>query len=330
MNKILITGASGFVGGFLVEEALKRDFDVYAAVRKTSNRQYLTDERINFLEVDFKQPDQLETDLVLHQFNYIIHNAGAIKAKNLDEFVEVNCSYLESMVNILMAKKMIPSKFIYISSLAALGPADFRKDKIVKDSSEPSPITDYGKSKLLAERFLFNLKHSFPFVIIRPSIVYGPREKELFTVFKLTKSGISSTAGSKPQLLSFIYVKDLCRLIMDALASNHKRKAYLVSDGKTYSNIEFNEIIKQALNKKTIQVKVPIAILRILASVNEKISGILGKSTIFNRDKINEIKCQSWAIDTSGIKEDFNFAPSYHLEKGVRLTAKWYEENNWL
>ena len=124
MQKILITGASGFVGGFLVEDALNRGLEVYAAVRKSSNLQYLQDERINFVLIDFENKDSLKSIFLEHEFKYIIHNAGLTKTPIKEQYFIVNATYLENMVEALIESNKIPSKFTFISSLAAYGPAE--------------------------------------------------------------------------------------------------------------------------------------------------------------------------------------------------------------
>jgi len=329
MKKILITGASGFVGGYLVSEALSRDYTVHVGVRKTSNRDYLQDPRIQFLILDFKNPDQLKKDLKRERFDFIIHNAGITKAKNLNAYLEVNRDYLEVFVSSLMEKNVIPQKFIYVSSLAAIGPGDLQPENIVNENSKPHPVTHYGESKLAGERYLESTI-DFPYVTIRPTAVYGPREKDLLTVFKAINKGLDIRIGFKEQKLSFIYVKDLARLMLDVLESKKERKAYLVSDGKVYSGEELNEYIKASLNKKAVKIKIPVSILTAMAAISGGIANLRGKSTILNLNKVNEIKCQSWAIDTSGITKDFNFAPSYYLKEGIKRTADWYKKNNWL
>ena len=109
-QKVLITGASGFVGGFLVEEALNRGLEVYAAVRASSNRQYLTDSRIQFIQLDFEDVDALAHDLEQHQFDYFIHNAGVTKTANIDNYYKVNAEYLRNIIS--ATNKLITLFFI--------------------------------------------------------------------------------------------------------------------------------------------------------------------------------------------------------------------------
>jgi len=181
-DKILITGASGFVGGFIVEKALRQNFEVYAGIRKTSNTQYLKDENINLFIMDFEEEEKLRIALIKESFDYIVLNAGITKAKHESIFFKVNAGFTRKFCKILIEEDIIPKKLIYISSLAAYGPADYQKGQILNSESVPHPVTKYGKSKLQAEEFIKSF-HTIPSIIFIPTAVYGPRDKDLVTVF---------------------------------------------------------------------------------------------------------------------------------------------------
>lgn len=329
MSKVLITGASGFVGGFLVEACLKKGYEVTAGIRATSNRTYLQDKRIKFLELNFGDIDQLNRQLVGKHFDYIIHNAGVTKAISREVYFRVNTTYTKHFVEAI--KKNIPGleKFIYISSLAAYGPADDLADGIVTETTDPKPVTAYGESKLASEQFL-SAEKDFPFIIIRPTAVYGPREKDIFTFFQMVKNGVEPYIGRKPQQLTFIYVRDLVRLVVDTLKKNEVRKSYFVSDGNLYQSQQLGQYIKKNLDKKTISFKVPLALVRVIALFNEMISKITGKYPPLNLEKVRELECLNWNCDIRPLKKDFQFVPEYDLEKGIKESIQWYKKNNWL
>ncbi len=327
MKKILITGASGFVGSFLVEEALQKGYEVYAGIRSTSSRQYLQHERIKFFELDFSSPSQLEDQLAEFQFNYIIQNAGVTKANTKDSYFKVNAHALDHFVKAIKNSGSLPEKFIFISSLAAYGPADNKSENIVSNKSTPKPVTTYGKSKLEGERLLKS-HHDFPYIIVRPTAVYGPREKDLLTVYQMINNRLEILINDGQEQLTFVYVKDLVMSILQLLESDLVQKEYFVSDGNSYSAKEFNNIVKKYLNKSTFQLNLPSSLVRILAFFTEKISSLSGNYPALNLEKVNELECNSWACDISELQKDINYTPKYDLELGLKETIEWYRNNN--
>ena len=117
-NKILITGASGFIGSFIVEEALRRGMQVWAAVRKTTSRRYLTDSRINFIELDFASKDALKRQLDGHTFDYVVHAAGVTKCIDNADFRRMNTDGTRNLVDALIELQMPLKRFVFLSSLS--------------------------------------------------------------------------------------------------------------------------------------------------------------------------------------------------------------------
>ena len=181
--KILITGASGFIGSFIVEEALKRGFETWAAVRGSSKRDFLQDERIHFIELNLSNQTQLEEQLKEHSFDYVVHAAGVTKCLNTSDFYRINTEGTKNLVRALINLKMPLKRFVYLSSLSVYGAIHEQQPYVeIKETDTPRPNTEYGKSKLEAEQWLEEL--DFPYVILRPTGVYGPRERDYFLMAK--------------------------------------------------------------------------------------------------------------------------------------------------
>lgn len=334
MKSVLITGASGFIGSFLVEEGLKRGFTVYAGIRKTSSRQYLKDPRIQFIEIDFSSTTAISGTLEEFKkmgirFDYIVHNAGLVRAKKKDDFFRVNFRNTKNFIEALVQTGMIPQKFIFISSLAAYGPGDPITMKPVMRHDEPKPVDAYGKSKLEAEKYLIS-QDSFPWLIIRPTGVYGPREKDYYVFYKTIKRGLEIYIGSSRQIITFIYVKDLARLIFDAMISPVIRLSYFVSDGDEYSTAEFAHIVKKALNITTLRLTIPKYIVKGIAFALEKSYALFGSIPTVNTDKYRIISSINWRCETEPATKDFNFRPEYDLEKGLAEALIWYKSEGWI
>ena len=330
MKKILITGANGFIGSFLVEEALKKNYEVYAGIRKTSNLEYITDPRIKFVELDFSNTNFLDFQVSkLPCFDFVIHNAGTTKALKKRDYFTSNYLYTKNIVDALINQKKVNKKFIYMSSLAAYGPGDSLQLKTVSSSDTPKPVTSYGKSKLESEKYLSSLT-SFPHIIIRPTVVYGPREKDLFTIFKLINNDVELFVGFKSQQLTFIYVKDLVKAVFQTMESNVVNKGYFVSDGNVYDGQSLGNIIKKQLGKKTIRIYVPKKLVRVIAMFVEASKYLTRKQPVLNFDKVNELECVNWKCDTKPLIDEFNFKSDYNLSQGVFETIEWYKKSKWL
>lgn len=326
----MITGASGFVGGFLVEEALKRGLDVYAAIRKTSSKEYLKDERIKFVYLDFEDVDALAGSFTELNFDYFIHNAGVTKTPSKEVYFKVNAEYLNNIIKAIVQSKIPLKKLTFISSLAAYGPAEYTESGIVTEEGTPHPVTNYGRSKLKGEEYL-KAQTEIPYTIIRPTAVYGPREKDLFTVYQLINRGLDLSIGLTDQYLTFIYVKDLVRVILDSTLAHKKNVAYFATDLAVHTSTSYNNAIKKALgNKLALKIKLPITVVKVLGFASEKIGGLFGSYPALNVEKVNELEANSWICDTTPLVNDLNYAPEYSLERGLDESIAWYKENNWL
>ena len=254
MKSILITGAGGFIGGFLVEEALRRGYDTWAAVRSTTSREYLKDERIHFIELDYTDQDRLEETLRDHmgewgRWDYVVHNLGVTKSTNYLDFEQVNYGYLKALADAMRVTNMTPDVFLLMSSLSVMGPGDEQNYQPIKSNDVPLPNTYYGVSKLKAETYLQSLE-GFPYTIFRCTGVYGPRERDYYLMIKSIKRGFDFSVGFKKQMLTFIYVKDLAVAVMDALDRGPLHRAYFISENQGYTQQEFRKIVCEELGKK--------------------------------------------------------------------------------
>ena len=334
-NKILITGASGFIGSYLVEEALAQGFEVYAGIRKSSSKQFLQDARIHFVELDFSSEVKLEQQLSslkqLHgNFDYVVHNAGVTQAKKKEDFFIVNCGYTQNLVHALKASGIVLQKFVLISSLAAYGPGNAESFVPVELQHKPQPVSVYGKSKLCAQEFIQS-SSIFPYIIINPTAVYGPRDKDFLQFVKLINKRIEPYIGTNKQMVSLIYVKDLTRAVISLLNTSFVNRSYIVSDGVDYNKEQLGDAVKSILLKKTFKIKIPALPIRMTIAAVEKTQQLIwGTLPFLNLEKVNEISSPNWLCNSAALWNDLASAPNYLLENGMKETVSWYKENKWL
>jgi nucleoside-diphosphate-sugar epimerase len=325
-ERVLITGASGFIGYHLVEEALNNNLEVYAAVRKSSQIDHLKQFDIKYLYLNFNNEASLLKELNANKINYVIHAAGLTRALNQQTYYKVNVAYTVNLARAAAASH-ICKQFVFISSLAAVGPLNSLSG-IITGTTTPKPITAYGKSKLAAEDNLRAL-HTLNCTILRPTGVYGPGDKDIFIALQQFAKGIEPYIGRAPQKLSFIYVKDLATAAVKALFS-HKNRTYNLSDGNFYDRYELADITKDILRIKTYKVHLAVSFVKLMASIAEIIGSLRGKAPVLSTEKLKELTATNWFCTIEDAKHDLGFYPQYDLQAGLNETLSWYKANKWL
>ena len=338
--RILITGASGFIGSFIVEEALNRGFETWAAVRKSSSREFLQDERIHFIELNLSSEEQLKQQLKDIQFDYVVHAAGVTKCLHKEDFFRINTEGTKNLVRALLDLQMPLKRFVYISSLSIMGAIrEEQPYREIRERDKAQPNTAYGKSKLEAEQWLVSLNKELekknekllPYVILRPTGVYGPRERDYFMMAKSIQSHIDFAVGFKQQDITFVYVTDVVQAVFLAMEKGQTGRCYFLSDGEVYQSSTFSDLIRKELgNPWWIRITAPLWLLRIITFCGEYMGHITGKVTALNNDKYNIMKQRNWRCDINPARQELGYEPQVKLEEGVRRSIAWYKKNKWL
>lgn len=330
--KILVTGASGFIGSFIVEEALRQGMETWAAVRPSSSKRYLQDKRIHFINLNLSSKDELTTQLEGHEFDYVVHAAGATKCLHAEDFYKVNTEGTRNLVDALVALKMPLKRFVFVSSLSVFGAIHEEQPyQEITEQDTPKPNTAYGKSKWEAEQYLDSLGIQFPYIILRPTGVYGPREKDYFLMAKSISQHIDFSVGYKRQDITFVYVQDVVQAVFLALERGKNGRKYFLSDGDVYQSATFSDLLHHELGEKwLVRIKAPIWLLRVITFFGEYIGRATGKMSALNNDKYNILKQRNWRCDIEPAVDELGFHPQYPLDRGVKLAVKWYKENKWL
>lgn len=334
MKKVLIVGAGGFAGGFLVEEGLRRGYEVWAGVRKTTSRKWLADPRIRFIEFDFDEPGNIAATLKNTtggewKWDYIVYNLGATKVIRYADFNRINYQYLRDFIAAIKTQDLEPEKFLYMSSLSVMGPRGEKDYAPMTEEMIPQPNTRYGSSKLKAEMEL--MMSGLPYIIFRCTGIYGPRDHDYFLMFESIKKGFDFSVGFRRQMLTFIYVEDLVHAVYDALEKAPTGEIYNISEDRAYTQKEFRKLSAREIGKSfVLPVRVPVWGLKMVSVIAEKIGVLKGKPATLNSDKYHIMKQRNWNNDISKAQREFGFDPKTDLAEGIRRSVTWYRKEGWL
>ena len=331
MIKVFITGASGFVGSHLVEAAKNLGWEVHAAIRSSSKTDDIKAYVDKFVHLDFADVPGLTAFFQQEQYDYIIHAAALTKSKSEEEMLRVNVGMTQNLMQAAFTEGVNLKRFVYVSSLAAIGPIAYDANKTIDEGTDYRPLTVYGRSKKASE---LNIKERFadkPISVFRPTAVYGPREKDLFILFDTLNKGLDPYIGSNPQKLSFVYVKDLVDVLLKGCtASQGNLEFYNISDGQVYNKYALADIFRKTFKKKALRLHIPYGIVSMVARISLLLYRNSTKTPVIYPERLGELTAENWSCDISKAKEKLGYQPSYNLEKGLTDTLLWYKSNNWL
>ena len=319
--KALVTGAAGFIGSYLVETLKERGYEVTCLARRSSNLKWIEHLGLKYITCDLSDVESHADEI--DGFDYIFHLAGVTKGSCERDYFHANAECTEKLVRVAAERGSGLKRFIYLSSLAAVGPGN--GGGAIKEDSPPQPVSSYGRSKLEGEKAVLQYRERLPVTIIRPPAVYGPRDTDFFVMFKMIKKGFFPFWGSCTY--SLLYVEDLVRGII--LAAEKKEAAgeiFFLSDDMVYTNEDIAAEISEAIGVKAMKIRLPRSLLPFLAFVGQKID----KRGIINRDRINDFRYSNWTCDSSKARNELGFRSRIMLREGIKWTADWYRIHRWL
>jgi nucleoside-diphosphate-sugar epimerase len=327
MELILVTGASGFVGGHIVPVLRARGMAVRCLVRPSSRVDMLHACAAEIALGDVGEPETLERALV--GVDAVVHCAGLTKARSRGEFFRVNVEGVQNLYSACMVHRHRIRKIVHVGSLAALGPASAGKP--VTEESPPHPISNYGASKLSGQLIAESHMDRLPISIIIPPAVYGPGDVDFLIYFKLVSRGWVPVFGRGPHSISAIYVADLAEAIVRVLLSEQTTgRSYLVSDGCEYSWTDIAEAIGTAMNRKPRYLYLPAAAGRMLGLLGDMVATFTGEPMLISSQRIRDFLQVSWVCSARRICEELGYVVRHPLAVGVRETLDWYRANNML
>ncbi|MCC6526914.1 MAG: NAD-dependent epimerase/dehydratase family protein [Polyangiaceae bacterium] len=326
--RVLVTGATGFLGSHIADELSGAGAQVRCLVRKTSDVSHL--ETLPGVELEHgavEDPDSVTR--AMRGVDAVVHAAGVVKALGPAEFHRVNVEGTRTLVE--AARRATPRlrRFVHVSSLAAVGPSDDGRP-VAADARRP--VTHYGRSKAAAEDVVREAAAEVPTTILRPPWIYGPRDRESLSLFVSVKRGVLPFTGHGKNTFSVIYAPDAARACVRAIhADVPSGSTYFLEDGGVYGHKRMMEEIEQALGTRAwLRAGLPMFLTRIAATVSELGGKLRGKPVMLTRDKLHELTAPHWVCDGRDARVALGWEPSVDWTEGTRRTAAWYRERGWL
>jgi nucleoside-diphosphate-sugar epimerase len=324
-GRVVITGASGFIGGQLRDALLESGADVISIVRKDSPPA----RRGRSARIDYTDVRALKELMKSEAPEYVFHVAGATKGVTYADFHAGNVMPTVNLMRALREEHAELKRFVLVSSGAAYGPSRGRVP--LRESDARNPVEHYGRSKLEAELAVEGAGDTLPWTIVRPSVVYGPAEVDMFNLFKAAHTGVNLFFGNRRKLASAVYVDDLLEAMVLAAQSPEARgRGYFIADGVAYTWDDIQGHIVNAVGKRTVTVSLPSFLVQAAGTVGEVLTAIDRKPRILNRQKVIMDAQQAWLFSHEAAMRDFGFAPKISMAEGTRRAYQWYVANGWL
>jgi dihydroflavonol-4-reductase len=316
---ILVTGGTGFIGSHLVD-ALCRGAEPFRCLVRPKRAR--TVPPCDTVEGDLATGAGLSE--ALRGVDTVIHLAGVTKALSADEYYKGNARATEILARAVQER---PIRVVHVSSLAAIGPS--HGAAAVEEDDDPHPLTHYGSSKLEAERVVRALLPQA--VIVRPPVVYGPRDTDVFQLLKSISKGVVFEIAGGERWFSAIYVEDLVRgLITAAHAQNASGRTYFLTHPKAATWSELASTASAVMRRRARTVRIPAGLAHGVGFCAELWSRVARAPGIISREKVREAQCAAWICDHRRAAEELGFQASTTLADGLAKTLAWYKEAGWL
>jgi nucleoside-diphosphate-sugar epimerase len=322
---VLVTGANGFIGSHLVERLLARGRRVRAFLRPSGDAAFVHPDAERVYG-DVTRPATLPR--CLEGVEQVYHVAGALASFRDRTLYDVNEAGTRSLVRACVRSCPDLRRFVLVSSLAAVGPSASGRPR--REDEPPRPVSHYGASKLGGERAAVDAADGIPVTIVRPPVVYGPRDRGLLTAFALVLRGVVPSFG-RDKYYSFCNVDDLVAGIVAAGESPRGRnRAFHLADPRAVSLVGFLAVVGEALSVEPRRLPIPGPLLPLVAGVADAVASTLGLAARPVRDKVRELRPDYWIADTTRARRELGFRTSVPLARGIAETAEFYRRSGWL
>ncbi|HEY3875646.1 MAG TPA: NAD(P)-dependent oxidoreductase [Candidatus Kapabacteria bacterium] len=325
--KILITGATGFIGSHIADRLLGAGYDVRALVRSSSNLQWLREKPVELVTANMMELDSLKAAVV--GTDAIVHVAGVTAAKNKQGFYDGNLIPTRNLLEASRRFNPMLSRFIFCSSQTAVGPS--LDGQPVTELTPPHPITAYGQSKRAAEEECERAREDFSISILRLAAVYGPRDTAILTFFQTVDKRLKPLIGMKDKWVNLAHVSDVADSVLLSIEKDAaKNQTYFIGSEKHYTWREVSNLTSDVLKRRGLTVKLPHALVYSVAGASELFSVFRAKPSVLNWEKGRDMVQSHWTCSVEKAKQELGYAQRVSLEDGVRDTTEWYRKIGWM
>ena len=325
--KSLVTGGTGFIGGHLVKRLLEMGQEVRCLVRDPSRAAVL--EHLGAEIITGSTNNGLNWEPVLDGVNEVYHLAGVTRAKSNLEYYIGNQAGTRQLVEACRKYGSGLRRFLHVSSLAAVGPSEGKRP--LSEDEPFHPVSHYGRSKMMGELEVLKIKDEIPITILRPSIVFGPRERDMFEYFRMIKGGVYPLVGFGTQWVNLLHSDDLIDGIIRASKSERAvGETYFVGSERQYTSQEIGETIAKVVGRQPIRIHIPTEFVIVCGAVSGAMGRIIGRAMFFNLQKAREVTQSAWTCSVAKATEHFGFHQTLPLEESFRKTYSWYVEHGWM
>lgn len=323
-GKVLITGASGFIGSRLRDALIAAGSDVVAIRRPGSP----PSKEGRSVQADYACLEDLERIVGDEKPTYVLHVAGVTKGVSYQDFQKGNVMPTRNLLTALGRAHVDLKRFVLVSSLTSYGPSATSAPH--READPPRPVEYYGQSKLEAERVVEEESAGIPWTILRPSGVYGPGDVDYFNLFKSAMRGWNVFFGNRDRLMSVIYVDDCVRGILEgARHPSSEGKGYFLTSDEQVSWEQFQSEIVRVVDRRVRTIDLPSQLVTVAALGGELATRIDKKPRLLNLQKAKMGAQQAWTCVGDAARRDFGFRAEIEISEGIRLTHEWYEAKGW-
>ena len=325
--KVLVTGASGFVGSHVADRLLETGHEVRAMVRKSSSTAWLQGKPIELVQSSFEDAESLARAVA--NVDAVVHVAGVTAAKNKQGFFDGNQVATRNLLDAVRRHNPNLSVFVQCSSQTATGPS--LDGNPVPELTPPHPITAYGRSKRAAEEECERARADFPVSILRLAAVYGPRDTAILTVFQTIDKRIKPLIGMKDKRVNLVHVADVAegvRLTLENKAGWNE--TYFIGGEREYTWREVSNVTADILQKRGLTIRLPHALVYGVAGFSEVVSVFRSKPSVLNWEKGRDMVQASWTCSVEKAKQELGYRQQVSLEDGIRQTTDWYRSQGWM